>query len=295
MMHAKHQQRTKGIPTRRGSCPLLHCIGRFSGADPGFWSGRPAEFWPQKGGGGLSPKFAQNKGCSPKIAWKLHDFEQILGAWAPLDPPVDSSCLQWVKALSITTRQEDVVCVQNILGRWGLVMVAFPEHCTYTLGITESNLHQLWSRCQTGSRLDPGYSLGAGFRLHSRTGVAHQHKADCTLSLWPPPIGRGKFIQHKFLIQMIYQRPRDYNNAKISPHCSTYLYILFSFKWIKRSILAICRNSNHTLRALGIVCFHLEHIISRFTNMDIMYNGVCFLEKLPISHRTLSNGNSISK
>ncbi len=43
-----------------------------------FGQGGPAEFWPQ--GGALSPKYAQNRGFSLKIAWKLHDFEEILGA-----------------------------------------------------------------------------------------------------------------------------------------------------------------------------------------------------------------------
>ena len=42
--------------------------------------------------GAQSPKFAQNRGSSLKIAWKLHDFEQILGAREgpqdPLDPVV---------------------------------------------------------------------------------------------------------------------------------------------------------------------------------------------------------------
>ena len=44
--------------------------------------GDPAEFWPQQGEG-LSPKFAQNRVFSPKIAWKLHGVEEILGARGP--------------------------------------------------------------------------------------------------------------------------------------------------------------------------------------------------------------------
>ena len=36
--------------------------------------------------GGLSPKFAQNRGFPLKIAWKLHDFEEILGAGLPGPP-----------------------------------------------------------------------------------------------------------------------------------------------------------------------------------------------------------------
>ncbi len=47
---------------------------RLSRGDPGFGSGGPAEFWPQ--GGALSTKFAQNRGFSWTIAWKLHDFEK---------------------------------------------------------------------------------------------------------------------------------------------------------------------------------------------------------------------------
>ena len=47
------------------------------GADPGFWSGGPSRVLTQ---GALSPKFAQNRVFSVKIAWKLHDFEEILGA-----------------------------------------------------------------------------------------------------------------------------------------------------------------------------------------------------------------------
>ena len=45
----------------------------------GFGQVGPAEFWPQ---GGLSPKFAKNRDFSLKIAGKLHDFEEILGASA---------------------------------------------------------------------------------------------------------------------------------------------------------------------------------------------------------------------
>ena len=39
--------------------------------------------------GALNPKFAQNRGFSLKIAWKLHDFEEIMGARGrgPLGPP----------------------------------------------------------------------------------------------------------------------------------------------------------------------------------------------------------------
>ncbi len=33
--------------------------------------------------GALSPKFAQNRGFPLKIAWRLHDFEKILGARGP--------------------------------------------------------------------------------------------------------------------------------------------------------------------------------------------------------------------
>ena len=60
------------------------------GPDPGFWSG-----------GALSPKFAQNRGFPLAIAWKLHDFEQILGGkrgspgpQGPLDPPVVPTWIQ---------------------------------------------------------------------------------------------------------------------------------------------------------------------------------------------------------
>ncbi len=54
-----------------------------------FGQGGQQSFNPK---GGLSPKFAQNKGFSLKIAWKLHDFEEILGArGAPLDPLLDWS------------------------------------------------------------------------------------------------------------------------------------------------------------------------------------------------------------
>ncbi len=47
----------------------------------------PTEFWFQ--GGTLTSKFAQDRGFPLKIAWKLHDFEEILGArgaWAPRAP-----------------------------------------------------------------------------------------------------------------------------------------------------------------------------------------------------------------
>ncbi len=49
----------------------------ISGADPGFWSGGPAEFFP--GGRGLSPKFAQNRG----FPLELPENCMILGGWAP--------------------------------------------------------------------------------------------------------------------------------------------------------------------------------------------------------------------
>ncbi len=52
-----------------------------------FGQGGPAEFWPQWGA--LSLKCAQNGGFSLKIAWKLHDFEEILwarGAQGPCPP-----------------------------------------------------------------------------------------------------------------------------------------------------------------------------------------------------------------
>ncbi len=42
--------------------PVSNGLG--TGADPGFWSGGPVEFWPQLG---LSPKFAQNRGFSLKL------------------------------------------------------------------------------------------------------------------------------------------------------------------------------------------------------------------------------------
>ncbi len=38
----------------------------------------PAEIWPQMEA--LRPTFAQNRGFSLKIAWKLHDLKKILGA-----------------------------------------------------------------------------------------------------------------------------------------------------------------------------------------------------------------------
>ena len=53
------------------------CKRACPGADPGKGQGGPAEFWPPKGGG-LSPKFAPNRGFSLKIAWKLHDFKKNL-------------------------------------------------------------------------------------------------------------------------------------------------------------------------------------------------------------------------
>ena len=54
------------------------CIYKIAGVDPGFWSGRPSRVLTPRGA--LSPKFVQNRGFSLKIAWKVHDFEDILGA-----------------------------------------------------------------------------------------------------------------------------------------------------------------------------------------------------------------------
>ncbi len=56
-------------------------IPSSSRADPGFWSGGQWSFDPREGA--LSPKFAQNRGFPLKIAWKLHGFEEILGAGGP--------------------------------------------------------------------------------------------------------------------------------------------------------------------------------------------------------------------
>ena len=60
-------------------------------ADPGFGSGGPAEFWPQ------GVPWAQNLlkigVFSLRIAWKLHDFDLMLGAGGgpgPLDPLVST-------------------------------------------------------------------------------------------------------------------------------------------------------------------------------------------------------------
>ncbi len=65
--------RTIAMCLRQG--PSLH--GKPEAVvDPGFWSGGPAEVWPQ---GALSPKFAKNRGFFLHIFWKLHDFEKILG------------------------------------------------------------------------------------------------------------------------------------------------------------------------------------------------------------------------
>ena len=57
---------TKPMELRRGSRILVR------GAQQSFDS--------------LSPKFAHNRGVSLKIAWKLHDFEEILGARGPGPP-----------------------------------------------------------------------------------------------------------------------------------------------------------------------------------------------------------------
>ncbi len=45
--------------------------------------------------GGLSPKFAQHGVFSIKIAWKLHDFEKILGGGRPPGPPGSASDSTW--------------------------------------------------------------------------------------------------------------------------------------------------------------------------------------------------------
>ena len=80
-----------------GGCLMAFCLGRrylqdtvghswipWAGVDPGFWSGGVSVVLSPRGT--LSPKFAQNGGFLLKIAWKLHDFEELLvvrGARAP--------------------------------------------------------------------------------------------------------------------------------------------------------------------------------------------------------------------
>ncbi len=84
------------------SFTLVYCApGEATGADPGFWSGGPSGVLSAEGGGGLSPKFAQNRGFSLKIMWKLYDFEQKSwghgGPWPP-GPPGSACVLQpWKK------------------------------------------------------------------------------------------------------------------------------------------------------------------------------------------------------
>ena len=52
-----------------------------TGADPGFWLGGASRILTRRGG--PEPKICSNRGFSFKIPWKLHDFEEILGARGP--------------------------------------------------------------------------------------------------------------------------------------------------------------------------------------------------------------------
>ena len=80
-----------------------------------FRQGGPAEFWPQ--GGALSPNFAQNRGFSLKNAWKLHDFEEILGARgarASLDPLLDDNVVCFVTLFQLSLAKLYLPDVLNI-------------------------------------------------------------------------------------------------------------------------------------------------------------------------------------
>ena len=72
---------------------FLYRDGGVAGADQGFWSrGSRGVLTPR---GALSPKFAQHRWFSLHIAWKLHDFEEILGARGsgPPGPPWIRCCV----------------------------------------------------------------------------------------------------------------------------------------------------------------------------------------------------------
>ena len=62
---------------------VLVC-SRFTGTDPGFWSGGPSGVLSPPSA--LNPKFAQNRVFSLKIDCKLHDFEKGGGQWGTSPP-----------------------------------------------------------------------------------------------------------------------------------------------------------------------------------------------------------------
>ena len=97
----------KKLPEEKWSWKLLETLSQKwidrnqlslpPGADPGLWSGGPSGIWTPRGG--PEPKICSKYiGVSLKIAWKLHDFEEILGAKGggsvlPGPPPRIRFCL----------------------------------------------------------------------------------------------------------------------------------------------------------------------------------------------------------
>ena len=61
------------------------------GADAGFWSEGPVEFWPQRVG--LNPKFAQNRGFPLKLPENFMTLKTSWGVWSsrPPGPPGSAS------------------------------------------------------------------------------------------------------------------------------------------------------------------------------------------------------------
>ncbi len=103
----------QGLVKAGGPCSLSRVFSCISGADPGSWSGGPSRvLTPMEGG--LSLKFAQNTGFFLKIPWKLHDFEEILGAM----PPGSASAFIYNIFSQVWTHLTNLVVLPLVLCVW---------------------------------------------------------------------------------------------------------------------------------------------------------------------------------
>ncbi len=127
--------------------------------------------WPQ--GGALSPQFARNRVFSLEIAWKLYDFEEILGATgrapraSPLGPLLSPQTVSQKSVIKIRTHLEVWNCLFELrLLTWKVLESAnfsLPSLCHILWQLSTIQVVMFWKK-------KPSRNLGETSRLNSILG-----------------------------------------------------------------------------------------------------------------------------